>query len=195
MCRALADSVSAARLNALMFTEHAAKYNSVLGKINPQLAGRVIHLEHVGPETAIGLKRKIDDGETVIILGDRTAVHSEKRFNLVEFFGEDAPFAQGPFILAALLDCPVYLMFCLKIDGRYHVYFEHFAERMRLPRKERTQHLQKLIQNYAGRLEYYCLQEPFQWFNFYNFWQQDHRQRKPTNLEETGSNAHAYHTE
>lgn len=195
LCRALADSVSAARLNALMFTEHAAKYNSVLRKINPQVADRIIHLEHVSPETAISLKRKIDDGEIIVILGDRTAVHSENRFNRAEFLGEEAPFAQGPFILAALMDCPVYLMFCLKKEGRYHVYFERFAERMQLPRKAREQYLQKFIQQYASRLEYYCLQEPFQWFNFYDFWRQDRRQQRLTNLKEPGPNAHAYHTE
>lgn len=196
LCRAVADSVSAPRLNALMFTEHAAKYNSVLRRINPQMAERIIHLEHVSPETAIRLKRKIDDGEILVILGDRTAVHSQNRFNRVEFLGEEAPFAQGPFILAALMDCPVYLMFCLNKEGRYRVYFERFTDRMQLPRKSREQYLQKYIQQYANRLQHYCLQEPFQWFNFYDFWRQDEcRRTGSTNFKEAGSDTHAYRTE
>ncbi|HEX5055458.1 MAG TPA: glycosyltransferase [Gammaproteobacteria bacterium] len=195
LSRAVADSLSAPRVNALMFTEHAAKYNSVLRKLNPKLSDRVVHLEHISPETAISLKRKIDDGEIIVILGDRTAVHSENRFNRVEFLGAEAPFAQGPFILASLLDCPVYLMFCLKQGDKYYVHFERFAERMQLPRKSRERHLQHFIQNYAKRLEHYCLQEPFQWFNFYDFWRQKNRQTALTNLEESEHNAHAYRSE
>lgn len=177
LARAVADQISARKLNALIFTEHAIKFNSILKRINSKAAEGVIHVNRIGPETAIRLKGKIDNGEFIVILGDRTAVNSMNRVNFVKFLGEDAPFAQGPFILAALMECPVYLMFCLKQEGRYHVYFEHFADHIKLPRKSRGAHLQPVIQRYANRLEYYCLKEPLQWFNFYDFWQ------NPNNIE------------
>lgn len=171
LARAVADHISARKLNALIFTEHAVKFNSILKKINSKAAEGVIHVNRIGPETAVRLKEKIDNGEFIVILGDRTAVNSVNRVNFVKFLGEDAPFAQGPFILAALMECPVYLMFCLNQEGRYHIYFEHFADHISIPRKSRGKHLQPVIQRYANRLEHYCLKEPLQWFNFYDFWQ------------------------
>ncbi len=76
-------------------------------------------------------------------------------------------------ILASLLACPVYLFFCLRESDGYRIHFEPFAERIELPRRERQQRLQAYLQQYARRLEAYCLQAPEQWFNFYDFWRQD----------------------
>jgi predicted LPLAT superfamily acyltransferase len=33
--------------------------------------------------------------------------------------------------------------------------------------------MQQTIQNYAERLQYFCLKEPLQWFNFFDFWRVD----------------------
>ncbi|MBU1664233.1 MAG: glycosyltransferase family 2 protein, partial [Gammaproteobacteria bacterium] len=87
-----------------------------------------------------------------------------------DFLGAPAPFAQGPYILASLLKCPVYLFFCLRQNERFHIHFEQFAERIELPRKTRAAALQALAQRYSKRLAHYCRQAPLQWFNFYDFW-------------------------
>jgi predicted LPLAT superfamily acyltransferase len=142
----------------------------MLEKVNSRVNNKVIQVNQMGPDTAIMLKEKVDRGELIVILGDRTPINSKGRVNYVNFLGEKAPFSQGPFILASLLECPVYLLFCLKKGQRYRVYFEHFADRIKLNRKSRQQALQQVIQKFAERLEYYCLQEPFQWFNFFDFW-------------------------
>jgi predicted LPLAT superfamily acyltransferase len=91
----------------------------------------------------------------------------------VEFLGEPAPFAHGPFILASLLECPVYLFFCLREGNGYRIYCEPFAERIVLPRGERVPRLREYLQQYARRLEAYCMKAPYQWFNFYDFWRRD----------------------
>ncbi|HET7594731.1 MAG TPA: acyltransferase, partial [Stellaceae bacterium] len=77
---------------------------------------------------------------------------------------------QGPYVLAHLLGCPVYLMFCLREGGRYRVYFERFADRIELPRRGKEAALADLAARYARRLEAYCLRDPFQWYNFFDFW-------------------------
>ena len=35
---------------------------------------------------------------------------------------------------------------------------------------ERAGALDALARHYASRLEHYCLRAPYQWFNFYEFW-------------------------
>jgi len=73
-------------------------------------------------------------------------------------------------VLAHALGCPVYLFFCLKERDGHRLYFEPFAERIALPRRERAAHLAEHARRYAERLEYYCRKAPFQWFNFFDFW-------------------------
>jgi len=105
-----------------------------------------------------------------VLAGDRVPAHEAGRTVDAPFLGASAPFAQGPYILAHALDCPVYLFFCVKESDGYHMYFEQFAERISLPRPTRAQHLAQWAQRYAARLEFYCRKTPYQWFNFFDFW-------------------------
>lgn len=176
LCRALGENGPSLKINALVFTKHALKFQAALEKFNPKAQVNLIQVDSMGAETAILLKDKVDAGEIVIIVGDRTSVTQFGRVNYADFLGEPAPFSQGPFILAGLLECPTYLLFGLKQNGRYHLYLEHFADSLKLTRTNRQQQLQSTIERYAQRLEHYCLKAPYQWFNFYPFWQQDDQQ-------------------
>lgn len=173
MTRALAVSERQATVNAVVYTDHAQRFNDLLRQANADFGINLIQVSQLGPETAILLKDKVDNGELVVIVGDRTppAESGSGRVSRVDFLGEPAPFAQGPFILASLLDCPVYLFFCLREGEGYRIHLEPFAERIELPRRERAERLQGYLQQYAQRLEHYCLRAPEQWFNFYDFWQ------------------------
>ena len=55
---------------------------------------------------------------------------------------------------------------------RIGVYFEKFRDRVALPRGGRQAALDALAARYAARLEAYCLRDPFQWYNFFDFWAQ-----------------------
>ena len=85
---------------------------------------------------------------------------------LEPFYGASRPFPQGPFILAAILRCPVNLLFALRQQGKLRIYCEPFADPLLLPRTDRQQALQHIIDRYAERLEHYALQSPLDWFNF-----------------------------
>nr|MDA3849957.1 glycosyl transferase family 2 [Spirochaetaceae bacterium] len=115
-------------------------------------------------------------GNLVIIAADRTAKHNKMKNTPVNFLGEEAWFPQGAFILASLLECPIYYMFALREDDRdlnspyeFHVYKS--KSQFKSSRKERKQTLAKCTQEYAEHLEKLCLEHPFQWFNFFDFWE------------------------
>lgn len=177
MMRALATNERRVAVNAVVYTEHAQRFNEMLKQANAEFGVNLIQVSHLGADTAILLKEKIDRGELVVIVGDRTppAEKTNRRVSRANFLGEPAPFAHGPFILASVLDCPVYLLFSLReVQGsqcRYRIHLEPFAKRIDLPRRERLASLDGYIQRYAERLEYHCLQTPEQWFNFFDFWQ------------------------
>ena len=168
--RALLDPATRARLLVLTHTHHAANYNRALREIAPDAAVNVLQVTDIGPDTAISLRDHVDRGCWIVIAGDRTPVRSQGRVAWVPFLGAQAPFSQGPYVLAALMECPVWLLFCRKIGGRYRLVVEHFAERIVLPRGRRIEALTQHAARYAARLQAHAVADPFQWYNFYDFW-------------------------
>jgi len=173
LCRVIADMDDSPRINVLVHTKHAEKFNRLLKQSNHNSGLNLIQVTEVNAATSMLLSDKIDNGELVIITADRTPVCRNPRVSRAGFLGDDALFPQGPFILASLLKCPVYTLFCMKQQGRQVIYFEHFSDMLTFPRKNRDQAMQQTIQRYAERLGHYCLMEPLQWFNFFDFWQVD----------------------
>ncbi|WP_233850897.1 glycosyltransferase family 2 protein [Paraburkholderia sp. HD33-4] len=170
MMRALAIRGDHAKVTAVVYTEHARRFNEVLAASNREFARHLLEVGDFGPETAVLMQQRIDAGELLVIVGDRVPAREAGRTTDAQFLGASAPFAQGPYVLAHALGCPVYLFFCLKERDGYRMYFEPFAERIELPRRERAQHLAAWAQRYALRLEHYCRKAPYQWFNFFDFW-------------------------
>lgn len=175
LCRALSDSFIDLKINALVFSEHAPRFNAVMQAVNPKADLNIIQVNKLGPETAIMLDEKINNGEWVVIVADRTSTSVEQRVIWADFIGKSAPFPQGPFLLASILKAPVYLLFGLRDDSKkkahFDVYFEPFSEQIKLPRSKREQGLQAVGERYAQRLEFYTMKAPLQWYNFFNFWQ------------------------
>ncbi|RDJ25229.1 glycosyltransferase family 2 protein [Bosea caraganae] len=157
-------------VHVLMHTVQARRYNAILRSILPGVGSNVIEVTEIGVDTAIALSERIDRGEWLVIAGDRIPVMSQSRVSEAMFLGEAAPFSQGPYILAALLNCPVLTLFCLREGKGHRAYFEGFADAVVLPRKARAEALAAYAALYAQRLEHHCLQQPLQWYNFYDFW-------------------------
>jgi len=179
ICSALAHRLPNMKLTLLVYTQHAKKFNALMKKFSDSDSVELMQVTDITPATAITLAERIENGEFIVIAGDRTPVSAGTRTSNVSFLGADAPLPQGAFILASLLKCQVFLLFCLKQDKQYHIYFEQFSQRIKLPRKERVAALDEVIQLYAQRLQHYCLKAPLQWFNFYSFWREsnDHNQK------------------
>lgn len=170
VCRALVRSRFPVRINALVFTQHAAAFNQVLRSTDKNVSMDLIQVEGFNAELAIRLKERVDNGEFVVIVGDRVSATVPERSENADFLGEPAPFAVGPWVLASILECPVHLMYCMRAGDGYDLTFEPFAEQVRIPRKTRTHDLQQLVQQYAWSLERMTERYPLQWFNFYDFW-------------------------
>lgn len=170
LSRAMLERDQRSRIALLVHTRHAENYNRVLRRFCPDAAVNAIQVDEIGPDTIIVLKGLVERGHWVAIAGDRTPVRAGHRVSWVRFLAHDAPFPQGPYVLAHLLKCPVYLMFCLRTAGGHRIHFERFADRIDLPPGDKDTALTALVERYASRLEASCLLDPFQWYNFYDFW-------------------------
>lgn len=158
-------------VNIIGHFENAKMINALFEKLDPGKAAKVIHIESTSIDFIFKVQQRIEAGEFVAILGDRTGLN-EKTIT-ANFFGRPARFPAGPFTLAAVLKCPVLLTFGLYQEpNRYDLYCEPFSDAISLPRKDRQKHLRALVQRYADRLEEFARKSPDNWFNFYDFWEE-----------------------
>jgi predicted LPLAT superfamily acyltransferase len=170
LSRAVLDPVTRSRLTVLVHTRHAVRFNEMLRSVCPQARVNLLEVTDIGPETAVALQECIARGEWVVIAGDRTPVGDQGRVIRVPFLGKPAPFPQGPWILAALLRCPVRLLFCSRIGNGWTLAVERFADQVVLPRGQRETALAGYAERYAERLGFWVRREPLQWYNFFDFW-------------------------
>lgn len=170
LARATLDAPTRARLTILVHSRHAENFAALMRRHRPEAVARCLQVTELGPERAIELQQRIERGEWVVMAGDRTPVGSQGHVSRVPFFGAEAAFPHGPWVLAALLRCPVYLLFCLRDGARWRLAIEPFAATIDLPRRTRAAALRDCCARYAARLEACVRASPLQWYNFYDFW-------------------------
>lgn len=170
VCRALAELRPNLMLNILVHTRNAENFNRMLARYSGPQRMRLIEVSEITPATAMVLADRVAAGELLVIAADRLTPGSGKRSCAVPFLGSPAEFPLGPFILASLLRCPVFLVYCARRSDGYHLEFQSFAERIDAPRARRESALREYVARYAQSLEQQCRQAPLQWFNFYDFW-------------------------
>lgn len=177
--RAIASTAGRFRVNVLVHTLHAERFNRILARVAPQSPVRLIQASRVGLAQAMMLSDAVSRGEWVVITADRIAVNDGESTSMAaSFLGAPALFPTGPFILASALKCPVFTMFCLKVKRSFEVRFELLADPMVLPRQERDAAIAGYLAVFVARLEQCVRDHPLQWFNFYDFWQAPKQQRQ-----------------
>lgn len=152
-----------------------AYFNQMLKELNPDSMMNIISANNIGPDTVVQLQECVTAGGLVVIAGDRTSAVTRDRYLSFPFLGEAAPFAYGVFFLAALLDVPSYFIFALRqkditLFPQYNMHVHKSLVSFDCPRKERDERIADLARSFAKCLEGYCIQVPYQWYNFYNFW-------------------------
>ena len=115
------------------------------------------------------LQERLDAGEWLMVAADRTPIQSQ-RTDVLPFLGHDSAWPQGGWLLASLLKCPVMAVFCYPYQNKQHVAIHMLSERFSFPRSERNTQLRRIMQDYVAIVEQHCRLTPYQWFNFYPFW-------------------------
>lgn len=158
-------------VKVLMQEDHNKTITQLLHALNPAIADTVIPLGKM--DALLKAHDNLQQGYSIGMLVDRVAP-SGKNLSC-EFLGDHVNFPSGPWLAAAALKAPVILFFGLYQGGhRYDIHFELFAEKIQLDRETRDQDLHFWIQKYADRLAHYAHAAPYNWFNFYHFWDQQH---------------------
>ena len=90
----------------------------------------------------------------------------------VLFLGYPVFFFIGVYVLGVALKCLVFIMVCTHEGDGYSVRMDAFAERIELPRGSRDAALAGYASQFAAWLERQVRLSPYDWFNFYPFWDQ-----------------------
>jgi predicted LPLAT superfamily acyltransferase len=149
---------------------HSPELTRMLDALDPEIASTVIDGGQDGPSIMLAIQQATAQGALVALLVDRT--QPGEPVADVPFLGAPAEFPTAPWLIAAVLKVPVSLAFGLYRGGnRYDLVFESFSDGIDIPRRERAAAIPALIRRYAARLEHYVRQAPYNWFNFYDFWE------------------------
>ncbi len=155
------------KIAMMMYAENAQKINATLEAFNPAATENLIPLGQMN--SMLDARDRLDQGWLVGILADRSLANDPTVD--AEFLGKTAAFPLGPWRMAAMLRRPVFFMTGLYLGGnRYRIHFEPLADFSQVDRAGRDLAIREAIARYAGRLEYYCRQTPYNWFNFFDFW-------------------------
>ncbi|HEX8783581.1 MAG TPA: hypothetical protein VF764_09430 [Steroidobacteraceae bacterium] len=156
------------RVALAMYTQYASRVAALFGNGPPERAPEIIPLGQL--ESMLRIRDCLEQGKFVGMLADRT--FDDAAAESVAFLGQPALFPSGPMRVAAALRCPVIFMAGLYRGGnRYHVVFQPLADFSQLTRNAREAAVRRAIERYVALLEEACHRDPYNWFNFYDFWQ------------------------
>jgi len=173
LCRSLAERVPHLHLHVLVHTQHAQEFNRLLDRFQPESRLHLMEVTDIHPGTATLLSSYVERGDFLAIAGDRVPVGGGKTV-CVPFLGHDAPFPVGPYLLAHLLQCPLYLMVSVHEKKSYAVHMELLAEKVLVHRGNRKESFAEYARIFSDALARLLKQSPYDWFNFFSFWNQKH---------------------
>ncbi len=166
--RALGRRDTDLRVAMVMHQDNAQKLNAMLTAINPEAVQDIIGLGHV--DSMLKLRERLDEGFAVGMLADRTL--GDDSLHQVQILGANANLPSGPFRMAALLRRPLVFMTGLYLGGnRYAIHFDPLADFSTVAPDQRAAAVEAAIACYAALLDHYCRTAPYNWFNFFDFWQ------------------------
>jgi predicted LPLAT superfamily acyltransferase len=165
--RAIGRQQPGLRVAMAMYEDNARRLNAMLAAVNPNATTDVIALGHI--DAMLKIQESLDRGTFVGVLGDRTLGNEASA--RVNFLGQPARFPIGAMRAAAVMRRPVIFMIGLYRGGnRYHIAFESLADFSAVESRQREAAVQAAIERYAALLEKHIRSDPYNWFNFFDFW-------------------------
>ncbi len=164
--RAFGYDMPSLKVALAMFEGNARKLGMVLNAINPRAAQEIIPLGTM--QSILDIRARVVEGAYVGMLADRSL--GQKGYKTVSFLGGEAQVAIGPFKIGALLGGPLFFMAAIYRGGnRYDIMFDTLVDFDAAEPKPVL--IDRAIARYAEILEERVIDAPYNWFNFFDFWQ------------------------
>ncbi len=150
------------KMHAFMQVSQTGTFHQFMVRHNIATNTTIYPTESIGIETAAQMYDNLQNGDLVMMAGDRTSPNSPDRFETVNFLDHECNFPIGTFKFARAQSHPIFAICLMHIKHeRYAIYVHQI--------KSATIH--EMIGEYARFLEKLVLKYPKQWFNFFNFFE------------------------
>lgn len=162
-------------VSVLMDLSSTSNFTNTIKKVNPDFTQNIIDINSINPGTINVLTETIEQGGLVVCAADRVSKYNDHKSISAGFLGKDAPWPYGVFFLTMLLDAPVYYMSGYRtkdvsFDRKYEFHVKKSTVDTCCSRNKRETNINKLCLEYVQELENHVMAHPYQWFNFYDFW-------------------------
>ena len=159
-------------IKILMYEGQNPMIVKILNALNPNLSEMIIPIG--APDSLLQVKDAVDAGCAVGMLGDRVMEEKKEKTVTCKLLGGEVTLPVAPILIAASLNVPIIVFFGIfKGGNRYQLHFQLLADNIQLNREQRQQDIQRWMQQYANILEEQMIAAPYNWFNFYDYWQEE----------------------
>jgi predicted LPLAT superfamily acyltransferase len=187
------QEAAAAGSGAVLLTAHIGNWELAAGLLPASLGERLAVVAYEGERDRIAEFMKRSGGPQLRVIdvgrdflaslemiralrgGALLAVQGDRPMGgqvvSVPFLGREARFPVGPFMLAAVSGAPLIATFSLRVGPTAYRFFANEPQRLSFTAaSSRDDQLRAWVEQYVRTLESLVRQYPYQWFNFYDFW-------------------------
>ena len=140
VCRAMRNVAGEIPLVILMYEKIAQDFIALLKSISsgkehhktPKKDLGIMLIDELDMDSILRLKDLCESGVNIGIMGDRVAIanngmlHKSKNAKF-DFLGKPCLFPQGAFLLSGILNAKISMLWCEKINGKYHIELESIS--------------------------------------------------------------------
>ena len=157
------------KIYVVMLDEEHQKIKSYLSSVTGENSIEIIPIKTDGSHL-MKIHEVLTNKGIIAMHGDRFI--DDTGAKEVEFLGENAKFATGPFQLAAKYGVPYTFATAFKQSKKHYHFYALKARYIDYPGniKARKEEVKKHLEIYVSELELMIKKYPEQWFNYYKFW-------------------------
>lgn len=151
----------------MMDISHNSMITKILYNLNPSMFNAIIDANN--DNVLLKVKESIDNSEFVAILADRS-VDKQKTIQCI-LLGDVINIPKAPFALANILKKPIIVFFGVYVGkNKYEIHFKEIKNDYTEKKSEREKNITKNAQVYTSYIQDMIEKHPFNWFNFYDYW-------------------------
>jgi len=156
--------------NILMYENEKANIKEYMNGVMKEKKIKIIAINEETKSHIIELHNAFKNNELVVMHGDRYREGAKTITG--DFFGREAHFPVGPYIMSAKFGVPLAIVFAVKKNK--HEYEFNCSEPIIVDKVRGETQLEEtcknLLSKYISEVEKTAKAYPHQWFNYYNFW-------------------------
>ena len=161
-----------AKINIVVYEAEHKKIKELLENYNVSIDADIIPIKE-DYSHLYKIKDAFNRKELVVMHGDRFLPGANTI--TMSFLNKTAKFPTGPLYLASKNNVPVSFVYAMKETSDHYHFYATKPKTYPYPAqiKKRKQELKTMLQDYVSSLEYILKKYPFQWFNYFPFWEEE----------------------